>query len=71
MAAILRREGGGIGLERRGMRRAREMIDGAVMLDRKEAAQEADDCWQEVYQWLLDVIVWPLPDTGGDPPQSK
>jgi len=28
------------------------------------------ESWQDIYQWLLDVIVWPLPDSQGDSPES-
>lgn len=35
------------------------------LLDRKDAWEEADDCWQAIYQWLSDVVVFPLPDPGG------
>jgi hypothetical protein len=48
-----------------------EVFTQPFLLDRKESWQEADDCWQDVYQWLLDVIVWPLPDSQGDKPESK
>jgi hypothetical protein len=40
-------------------------------LTKKESCQEAEDCWQDVYQWLSDVIVFPLPDSQGDKPESK
>ena len=48
-----------------------EVFTQPFALTKKEACQEADDCWQDVYQWLLDVIVGPLPDSQGDSPESK
>lgn len=41
-----------------------EVFTQPFLLDRKDSWEEADDCWQAVYQWLNDVIVFPLPDKG-------
>jgi len=41
-----------------------EVFTQPFLLDRKDSWEEADDCWQSVYQWLNDVIVFPLPDKG-------
>lgn len=40
-------------------------------LDRKDAAEEAHDCYQNVYQWLLDTCVFPTARDGDKPPHSK
>lgn len=39
-----------------------EVFTQPFLLDRKDSWEEADDCWQTVYQWLNDVIVFPLPE---------
>lgn len=39
-----------------------EVFTQPFLLDRKDSWEEADDCWQAVYQWLSDVVVFPLPD---------
>jgi len=40
-----------------------EVFTQPFLLDRRDSWEEADDCWQAVYQWLSDVVVFPLPDT--------
>jgi hypothetical protein len=47
-----------------------EVFTQPFVLERKDSWEEADDCWQSVYQWLLDVVVFPLPDKGGEPRES-
>ena len=47
-----------------------EVFTQPFLLDRKDSWEEADDCWQAVYQWLNDVIVFPLPEGKGDQPDS-
>ena len=47
-----------------------EVFTQPFLLDRKDVHEEADDCWQSVYQWLNDVIVFPLPDKGSESPDS-
>ena len=27
-------------------------------LERKDVHEEADDCWQQVYQWMQDTVLW-------------
>lgn len=39
-----------------------EVFTQPFLLDRKDSWEEADDCWQAVYQWLSDVVVFPLPE---------
>lgn len=41
-----------------------EVFTQPFILERKDSWEEADDCWQSIYQWLSDVVVFPLPDTG-------
>lgn len=48
-----------------------EVFTQPFLLDRKDSHEEADDCWQAVYQWLNDVIVFPLPDREGGSPESE
>lgn len=48
-----------------------EVFTQPFLLDRKDAWEEADDCWQAVYQWLSDVVVFPLPEGKGDQPDSE
>jgi hypothetical protein len=40
-------------------------------LDRQEAAEEAVDLWDLVYDHLNDTINWPLPEGGDDGPDSE
>lgn len=47
-----------------------EVFTQPYLLDRKDACEEADDCWQAVYQWLSDVVVWPLADRGEQSEES-
>lgn len=39
-----------------------EVFTQPFVLERKDVHEEADDCWQAVYQWLSDVVVFPLPE---------
>lgn len=48
-----------------------EVFTQPFLLDRKDAHEEAEDCWQAVYQWLNDVIVFPLPDKGDQAADSE
>ena len=48
-----------------------EVFTQPFLLDRKESWEEADDCWQAVYQWLSDVVVFPLPEGGSGSPDSE
>ena len=48
-----------------------EVFTQPFLLDRKDRWDEADDCWQAVSQWLSDVVVFPLPEAGGKPPDSE
>jgi hypothetical protein len=41
-----------------------EVFTQPFVLERKDSWEEADDCWQGIYQWLSDVVVFPLPDKG-------
>ena len=41
-----------------------EVFTQPFILERKDSWEEADDCWQNIYQWLSDVVVFPLPDKG-------
>jgi hypothetical protein len=36
------------------------------LLDRKDALEEAVDCWHSIWQWISDTCVFPLPDPEGD-----
>lgn len=27
-------------------------------LERKDVHEEATDCWQQIYQWLQDTVLW-------------
>ena len=47
-----------------------EVFTQPFLLDRRDAWEEADDCWQAVYQWLSDVVVFPLPDKGDEAADS-
>lgn len=47
-----------------------EVFTQPFLLDRKDSWEEADDCWQAVYQWLSDVVVFPLPEGGSKPADS-
>lgn len=40
-------------------------------LDRQEAAEEASDLWDLVYDHLNETINWPLPEGGDDGPDSE
>ena len=40
-------------------------------LDLKEAAEEATDLWDLVYDHLNDTINFPLPEAGDDGPDSE
>ena len=40
------------------------------ILDRKDAKDEASDTWHATYDWLNETIVFPLPDMGGNKPDS-
>lgn len=42
-----------------------------VLLDRKDARDEAVDAWHMLYDHLSETIVFPLPEDGGKPPQSE
>ena len=48
-----------------------EVFTQPFLLDRKDSWEEADDCWQPVYQWLSDVVVFPLPEGGSGSPDSE
>lgn len=39
-----------------------EVFTQPFVLERKDVHEKADDCWQAVYQWLSDVVVFPLPE---------
>jgi len=41
------------------------------LLDRKDAHSEASDCWQNIYQFVSDTCVFPLPEVDEDPPESE
>jgi hypothetical protein len=47
-----------------------EVFSQPFLLDRKDAWDEAGDCWQDVYQFVSDTCVWPLPDKGDDSAES-
>ena len=47
-----------------------EVFTQPFLLDRRDAHEEADDCWQSVYQWVNDTCVFPLPDKGEKKPDS-
>lgn len=47
-----------------------EVFTQPFVLERKEAHEEAEDCWQNVYQWLNDVV-FGLPDKGGGKADSE
>ena len=40
-------------------------------LDRKDAHDEASDCWHSIYDWLNEIIVFPLPDPRDDKSDSE
>lgn len=40
-------------------------------LDRKDAHEEAVDCWQNSYQWVSDTCVFATARGGDEPPESK
>lgn len=48
-----------------------EVFTQPLLLDRRDVAEEADDCWQTVYQWLNDTVVFPLPDKGSSDAESN
>lgn len=48
-----------------------EVFTQPFVLERKEAHEEAEDCWQNVYQWLNDTVVFGLPDKGGGKADSE
>lgn len=50
---------------------AEETFRQPFRLERPESHQEARDCFDAVYQWLSDTIVWPLPEPGSEPPESS
>ena len=39
-----------------------EVFSQPFLLDKKDAHDEANDCWQDVYQFVSDTCVWPLPE---------
>lgn len=49
-----------------------EVFTQPFLLDRKDAWEEAEDCWQCVYQHISDAVVFPMPLQGdtGDQPES-
>lgn len=47
-----------------------EVFTQPFMLDKSDAKTEATDAWDVMYDWLNDTIVFPLPDSGGQSPQS-
>jgi hypothetical protein len=47
-----------------------EVFSQPFLLDRKDAWDEAGDCWQDVYQFVSDTCVWPLPEAGGEAAES-
>lgn len=55
-----------------------EVFTQPFLLSAKDAADEAEDTWQNAYQWISDACVFPLQDSGGggaesgdDPPPSR
>lgn len=48
-----------------------EVFTQPFVLERKEAHEEAEDCWQAVYQWVNDTVVFGLPDKGDDKADSE
>lgn len=40
------------------------------LLDKKDAQEEAKDAWHNLYDWLNDTIVFPLPDSRDDAADS-
>lgn len=36
-------------------------------LDRKDATEESTDCWQHLYQWCLDTVVFATPEKDTNP----
>jgi hypothetical protein len=47
-----------------------EVFSQPFVLDRKDAWEEAGDCWHDVYQFVSDTCVWPLPEAEDGPAQS-
>lgn len=47
-----------------------EVFTQPFLLDRKDAKEEASDTWHNAYDWLNDTIVFPLPEGGGNKPDS-
>ena len=47
-----------------------EVFSQPFVLDRKDAHDEAADCWQDVYQFVSDTCVWPLPEDGNNKAES-
>jgi hypothetical protein len=47
-----------------------EVFSQPFLLDKRDANEEASDCWHDVYQFVSDTCVWPLPDTGDDGAKS-
>ena len=35
-----------------------EVFKQPFRLERKDVNEEATDCWQQIYQWLQDTILW-------------
>lgn len=40
------------------------------LLDRRDACEEAEECWQTIYDQLNDTINFPLPEAGPDEADS-
>lgn len=47
-----------------------EVFKQPFVLDRKDAKDEATDAWDVLYDHCNDTIVFPLPDSGSDSPES-
>ena len=47
-----------------------EVFSQPFLLDRKDAHDEASDCWNDVYQFVSDTCVWPLPEGSDDSTES-
>lgn len=49
-----------------------EVFTQPFLLDRKDAWDEAEDCWQACYQHISDAVVFPMPLQGeaGEKPES-
>ena len=40
-------------------------------LERKDVHEEATECWQQVYQWLQDTVLWYATASDDEPPSES